>query len=79
MMAGMTGMDLHAWLGVHYPSLAARVVFGTGGAFTREASEYVAQVDNLRLEKPYERTKLLQLVTELVAAARSSSNRTPYN
>jgi two-component system, cell cycle sensor histidine kinase and response regulator CckA len=79
MMAGMTGMDLHRWLATQHQTLAARVVFLTGGAFTREASDYLTRVDNLRVEKPYERLQLGRLVRELVAAARNSSGRTAPN
>jgi two-component system, cell cycle sensor histidine kinase and response regulator CckA len=75
MMAEMTGMALHEWLVAQHPSLAARVVFATGGAFTRQASQFLAGVDNVRLEKPYESKKLLLLMTELVAAARNPSQR----
>jgi CheY-like chemotaxis protein/anti-sigma regulatory factor (Ser/Thr protein kinase) len=79
MMAGMTGMDLHGWLATEHASLAARVVFLTGGAFTRQASDYLARVDNLRVEKPYERTKLRRLIRELVAAARNTSGGSLHN
>ena len=71
MMPDMTGMDLHRWLAAEHPALAARVVFMTGGAFTPKASEYLAKVGNKRLEKPYGPDKLTQLVSELVAVARS--------
>jgi two-component system cell cycle sensor histidine kinase/response regulator CckA len=69
MMPEMTGMDLHKWLATQYPALARQVVFITGGAFTPKASEYVTRVGNLRLEKPFERTKLKRLVLERIAAA----------
>ncbi len=75
MMPGLTGMDLHAWLAVERPELARRVVFLTGGAFTPLATEYVTRVGNLRIEKPYEKWALKQLVSELVGAARGSSGR----
>jgi hypothetical protein len=67
----MSGMDLHAWLAESHPALAARVVFVTGGAFTPRASEYVARVGNLRIEKPFDAANLAKLVAELVVAARS--------
>jgi PAS domain S-box-containing protein len=68
MMPGLSGMDLHAWLATEYPALAQRVVFVTGGAFTRAASEYVARVGNPRVEKPYDKDKLEKLVAALVVA-----------
>jgi PAS domain S-box-containing protein len=76
MMAGMTGMELHGWLATHHATLAAHVVFLTGGACTRQATEYLAKVDNVRVDKPYERVKLRRLMRERVAAVRSKSERT---
>jgi two-component system, cell cycle sensor histidine kinase and response regulator CckA len=73
MMPEMSGMDLHAWLAQHDPALAARVVFVTGGAFTPRASEYVARVGNLRIEKPFDAANLARLVAELVVAAKSNA------
>ncbi|MBN1607443.1 MAG: response regulator, partial [Polyangiaceae bacterium] len=73
MMPEMSGMDLHAWLAETAPSLARRVVFITGGAFTPRASEYLAQAGNLRLEKPFDAARLRTLVSRLVAAARTRS------
>ena len=52
--------------------LADRVVFVTGGAFTPGAAEYLAQVGNLRLEKPFEARALRRLMNEQVLAARST-------
>jgi PAS domain S-box-containing protein len=73
MMPGLSGMDLHAWLSVEHPDVAERLVFVTGGAFTRTASEYVSRVGNLRIEKPYEKATLKRLVSELVVAGKDRS------
>jgi PAS domain S-box-containing protein len=72
MMPGLSGMDLHAWLATEYPALAQRMVFVTGGAFTRWASEYVTRVGNLRVEKPYDKAKLKQLISERVVAFKTT-------
>jgi CheY-like chemotaxis protein len=72
MMPEMTGMDLHKWLATHHPLLAERVIFMTGGAFTPKASDYVARVGNVRLEKPFQAVQLQQLISELVAAPAST-------
>jgi hypothetical protein len=48
-------------------------VFVTGGAFTRAASEYLARIGNLRIEKPYEKAALEQLVSALVVAVKDKS------
>jgi PAS domain S-box-containing protein len=54
MMPDMTGMDLFAAVAQRHPGLERRFVFMTGGAFTPRATEFLAQVKNLRLEKPFE-------------------------
>ena len=79
MMAAMTGMELHGWLVGHHPTLAARVVFATGGAFTPQASEYLNRVNNLRVEKPYEGSKLERLMRDLIVAVHSKSGRAVHN
>jgi two-component system cell cycle sensor histidine kinase/response regulator CckA len=54
MMPEVTGMDLHRWVAEQYPELATRMIFVTGGAFTPKAREFLARVDNPRLEKPFD-------------------------
>lgn len=54
MMPDMTGMDLYAEIARRQPGLERRFIFMTGGAFTTRASEFLAQVPNRRLEKPFE-------------------------
>ncbi|MFH1809432.1 MAG: ATP-binding protein [Pseudomonadota bacterium] len=71
MMPDLTGMDLHAWLAQHHPTLARQVVFLTGGAFTPRAGDYLASVDNPRLAKPFDAAALRRLVGEGVVAARA--------
>jgi len=71
MMPGMSGMDVHAWAATHHPTLAERIVFVTGGAFTPTASEYVTRVGNLRLDKPYEAAKLRRLISDRIVSGRS--------
>jgi PAS domain S-box-containing protein len=71
MMPRMTGVDFHRWLLANHPALARRVLFVTGGAFTPVASDYLQQVENLRVEKPFDSENLPKLVAELVRAARA--------
>ncbi len=52
MMPEMTGMDLHAELVRTGSSLAGRMIFMTGGAFTARAREFLDEVSNPRLDKP---------------------------
>ncbi|HVU52601.1 MAG TPA: response regulator, partial [Polyangia bacterium] len=54
MMPDMTGMDLYAEVARRHPGVERRFIFMTGGAFTPRATEFLAQVSNRRLEKPFE-------------------------
>ena len=54
MMPDMTGMDLFAEVARRHPGIERRFVFMTGGAFTPRATEFLAKVENRRLEKPFE-------------------------
>jgi PAS domain S-box-containing protein len=58
MMPDMTGMDLFAEVARRCPGLEDRFVLMTGGAFTPRASEFLARVNNRRLEKPFDRAAL---------------------
>jgi signal transduction histidine kinase/ActR/RegA family two-component response regulator len=71
MMPRMSGMELHAWLAETDAALAGQVVFLTGGAFTPAATDYLARVGNLRVEKPFNAHDLQKLSAELVLAARA--------
>jgi PAS domain S-box-containing protein len=62
MMPQMTGMDLHAALAQLAPDQAQRMLFFTGGAFTERARSFLDQVENLRLEKPFDATTLRTLI-----------------
>ncbi len=73
MMPEMSGMELHEWLAERDPALADRMVFITGGAFTPRAAEFLGRVDNLRLEKPFDRVDLKKLVDSLILAAKNRS------
>jgi CheY-like chemotaxis protein/two-component sensor histidine kinase len=67
MMPEMTGMDLHAELLRTNPALAARLVFMTGGAFTPAARDFLDNVPNARVEKPFDVQNLRALVQTLLA------------
>ncbi len=67
MMPRVTGMDFHAELLRTAPEQARRIVFLTGGAFTARTRAFLDEVDNPRLEKPFELTALRALVNESMA------------
>jgi CheY-like chemotaxis protein len=52
MMPNMTGIELLEELRRIAPSQAARLIFLSGGAFTTQAREQLAQLGVLQLEKP---------------------------
>jgi PAS domain S-box-containing protein len=65
MMAGMSGMDVHAKLSCGRPALARRVVFMTGGAFSAIAQGFLDEVKNPRLDKPFSRDDVLGAVNQV--------------
>ena len=66
-MPGMNGVDLFKALARARPGLEKRVVFMTGGAFTAVAAEFLASVDNRRLEKPFSLGVIERIVREMRA------------
>jgi two-component system NtrC family sensor kinase len=62
MMPDMTGMDLFAEIARRRPGIERKFVFMTGGAFTPRATEFLAQIKNRRLEKPFETAVLKAIV-----------------
>jgi len=70
MMPEVTGMDLHAELSALAPDQAQQMVFLSGGAFTPMAAQFLDQVSNERIEKPFDPAGLRALVRSRV---RSSS------
>jgi PAS domain S-box-containing protein len=72
MMPKLSGMELHAWLAQKDQNVAKRVIFVTGGAFTPGASEYLARVGNLRIEKPFETDDFVRMVNNSVVEHRGT-------
>jgi CheY-like chemotaxis protein len=66
----MTGMALHDKLKAEAPALASRMIFLTGGAFTRDASDFLDRVPNARLEKPFSPAQLRMAVAKVHTAQR---------
>ena len=66
MMPEMTGMELYAELLQLAPDEAKKFVFMTGGAFTEDASRFLARVSNASIEKPIRVSKLRSFVRGFV-------------
>ena len=79
MMPGVSGIDLHTWLLNRSPSLARKMVFMTGGAFTERGRKFLAEVPNASLEKPFDPPELVRSIEEWIADARRrrSSDENP--
>jgi ligand-binding sensor domain-containing protein/signal transduction histidine kinase/CheY-like chemotaxis protein len=74
MMPEMTGMDLFEALQRSAPRVAERVVFITGGAFTPAARTFLDQVQNPRVEKPFDPEALRTLIRSEVARVRRAAS-----
>lgn len=70
MMPGASGMDVHAWVSREAPELVSRMIFMTGGAFTRGAADFLEQVPNRRLEKPFEVEALVDTLEKVIRRQR---------
>jgi CheY-like chemotaxis protein len=67
MMPGMSGIDLYEQLRSQTPGLERKLVFMTGGAFTARATEFLASIENRRIEKPFSLGMLERIVHEMAA------------
>lgn len=66
MMPVLSGMDLHKALATSAPDQVAKMVFMTGGAFTKQAQEFFNHVPNPTIEKPFDRAALFSLIDGLL-------------
>lgn len=62
MMPDMSGADFYGEFKQMLPARTGDIVFMTGGAFTPKARDFLASVDNERLEKPFDMATLKKLV-----------------
>jgi two-component system, cell cycle sensor histidine kinase and response regulator CckA len=65
-MPDVSGMELHKYIFEKFPDLAKKMIFITGGAFTDASKDFLKQVDNPRLEKPFEAQELLKAIHDLL-------------
>ena len=63
----ISGPDIYAEVQRTRPDLLARFVFLTGGAFTESARRFLQNIDNPRLEKPFDLGALEDLISERLA------------
>lgn len=63
----ISGPDIYAEVERTRPDLLARFIFLTGGAFTESARRFLQNIDNPRLEKPFDLGALEDLISERLA------------
>jgi len=68
MMPDKSGIEFYEELQRDHPALVKRVVFMTGGAFTARAAEFLASIDNRRVEKPFSLALIERLVREVATS-----------
>ena len=73
-MPDISGAELHRRLIELDPGLARRVVFVTGGAFTPEAADFLARVDNVYIEKPISTADLLGVIADILGATNNDAH-----
>ncbi len=66
MMPDISGMQVHAWVQREAPDLLSRMVFMTGGAFTHAANDFLENVVNRYVEKPFEVRELVDALDRVV-------------
>ncbi|MFO0611724.1 MAG: response regulator [Polyangiaceae bacterium] len=63
----ISGPEIYAEVERTRPELLARFIFLTGGAFTESARRFLEDIDNPRLEKPFDLSALERLIDERLA------------
>jgi signal transduction histidine kinase/CheY-like chemotaxis protein len=71
MMPGMNGIELFQELEKERPGLSERMLFATGGAFTRSAQSFVQRMGERVVSKPLRSDELRRKVGKLVARSHS--------
>lgn len=73
MMPELSGAEVYNRLRASHPTLADRLIFMTGGAFSSSAREFLDQVQRPVLEKPFTAEAVRRLATEHVAKVKLQS------
>ncbi len=73
MMPNLSGIELHEMMATIAPRLRTRMVFLTGGAFTQRARDFLDQLPNRCLDKPFDPAGLRALVNSYAGRARAEA------
>lgn len=63
-MGTVNGIDVYRWIQQHRPELLDGVIFMTAGAFTAEVRDFLAQVQNPVLHKPFDTKTLRWMIAQ---------------
>jgi len=77
MMPMISGEGVYEHLRQHAPELAARMIFMTGGAFTASAQQFLAEVPNIKLTKPFTPDDLRKAVRRVLEGKHESRQPPP--
>jgi CheY-like chemotaxis protein len=66
LMPEMSGMELYRRIRARVPDQVPRIVFFTGAEFNPEVRDFLKEVPNLWIEKPFEFSALLALVRDRI-------------
>jgi CheY-like chemotaxis protein len=69
MMPGLNGIELYKRLAHVAPDYTNRIIFMTGGAFTQQARDFLAQLDRPRLHKPFTEVQLRRAIESVMRCA----------
>ena len=72
MMPELTGMDVYMRLRAEHPGAEERIVFISGGTFTKEMRAFIDSVPNPKLDKPFDTRAVRQIVSDMPRLAQSS-------
>jgi two-component system cell cycle sensor histidine kinase/response regulator CckA len=73
MMPELSGMEIYARTVARRPALAHRFVFITGGAFTDRARDFIAEVPNPVVEKPFDLATIRRVVEKMARSVQAQS------
>jgi signal transduction histidine kinase/CheY-like chemotaxis protein len=74
MMPELSGVDLYNWLRPIEPQMLERFVFMTGGAFTPRAEQFLRDIPNARLDKPFHPDDLRRVIASVPPVTRTDSS-----
>jgi DNA-binding NtrC family response regulator len=66
-MPTMNGADFYKKIAEISPELKERIIFMSGGTYTNDLAEFIADIKNICLEKPFELEKLYGSIEELLS------------